>query len=226
MLFLVLGGVFWLWVVPLYGEPRYYIGLIAIAAAVGAAALCQGLDTIGIRQSLGELPVAAYLLAHSILMLCLAGLQMVNDHAPSVLAGTVSRDDYLAAHVGPYLAEQYVNEHTPAGSMVVAVHTTLSYYLDRPHLGDWYSERRLALERGGEAERRELAAWCRAGVQYAVINRGDDHDAAFGLPMPVSLAWLQQPGLHARVIYSVNDTLVATLTPCQVGMPGTGIAGG
>ena len=102
-----------------------------------------------------------------------------------------------------------------SGATIALVHTTLGYYLDRPYLADWYSTHRLRLEVGGATRAGELARWCQAGARYAVVNRGDDHDIAFNLPMPLKLGWLRTPGLHATLLYSANQTDVYAVTPCQ-----------
>ncbi|HVC83145.1 MAG TPA: hypothetical protein VNL35_21865, partial [Chloroflexota bacterium] len=215
--FLVIGGILWIWFVPLYGEPRYYIPLIAIGAAIAGSVACRLLDLLPFPPERSELPIVAYLLLHSLLILGLSGQQAVNDHAGTVALGGISRHDELAGHVGAYLAEDWVNRHTPAGSTIALVHVTLAYYLDRPYLGDWYSSHRMRLEAGGAGRAAEFARWCRAGARYLVVNRGDDHDAAFNLPMPLKLDWLHTPGLHPILLYSANQTDVYRVTPCKVG---------
>jgi len=215
--FLVVGGTLWIWLVPLYGEPRYYIPLIAIGAAIAGSVVCKLLDRLPFPPGRSELPIIVYLLLHSLLILALSGQQAVNDHAGTAALGGISRHDELAGHVGPYLAEDWVNTHTPAGATIALVHVTVAYYLDRPYLGDWYSTHRLRLEAGGAERAAEFARWCRAGARTLVVNRGDDHDAAFNLPMPLKLDWLRTPGLHPIRLYSANQTDVYRMTPCRAG---------
>ncbi|HVA89066.1 MAG TPA: hypothetical protein VNL71_04415, partial [Chloroflexota bacterium] len=144
--FLIVGGLLWIWFVPLYGEPRYYIPLIAIGAALTAAVICRIVDRLPFPPTWSELPLAAYLVAHSLLMLALSSQQAINGQAGTIALGGISRYSYLAAHVAPYAAEEWVNEHSPPDAVIALVHTTLGYYLDRDQLSDWYSARRLRLE--------------------------------------------------------------------------------
>ncbi|MGH2347288.1 MAG: hypothetical protein ACRDG4_18835, partial [Chloroflexota bacterium] len=215
--FLVIGGLLWIWFVPLYGEPRYYIPLIVIGAALAAAVMCAAIGRLPFPPTWSELPIVAYLLVHSLLILSLSSQQAIDSQAGTMALGGASRYDYLAAQVAPYAAEEWVNRHTPSTAVIALVHTTLGYYLDRDQLNDWYSMRRLRLEAGGASRVREIASWCRAGARYAIVNRGDDHDQAFNLPMPLKLQWLRTPGLNPVLLYSASSVDVYAVTPCRAG---------
>ena len=129
--------------------------------------------------------------------------------------GSVSRYSYLADHVAPYLAEEWVNGHTPSNTVIAMVQTSLAYYLDRDHLNDWYGERYARLEAGSATRLMELASWCRAGAQYAIVNRGADFTGAFGKIERPDQRWLHTPGLHATLLYSANLMDVYAITPCS-----------
>jgi hypothetical protein len=215
-LFLVAGGALWIWFIPLFGEPRYYIPLIAVGAALAGAVIRTVIDRIPIPARLTELPIILFLLLHSLLQLALAGQQVINDHALRIVVGAESRYAYLASHVVPYAAEQWINEHTPTNATIAVVQTTLGYYLDRAYLNDWYGERYGRLETGGATMRTELRSWCRFGVRYALVNRGADYTGAFDKLVNPTQRWLGTPGLRPRLLFSVNYVDVYALTPCLV----------
>ena len=214
--FLMIATVLWLAIVPRFVAPRYYVGPIAVAEILLGAVLAALLDAIPARwRRLAELPLAAYLLLALLLTLAVGAQQANRNQAVQYLTGGISRDDYLSARVRPYAAERWADAHLPAGATVAMVAVTRGYYLDQPHLAEWYHGRRDRLEAGGVPRAAELAEWCAAGVRYAIQDRGNDElDSAEGIPPLAAFAWTHLPRLHLRVLFTLHGVDVLAVTPC------------
>jgi hypothetical protein len=224
LLFLLIGAVLWLKLVPLFVPPRYWLGLIAIAEAVTAATLWDVVRRLLLRPARADLPLLIYLVPASLWTLAIGLGLAQRSGAFDLISGSISSHDYLAQRVRPYGAFDWVNEHTPHGAVVVTINTSLGYYLDRPYLNDWYGTRYSRLL-GAEAMRSsEIAGWCRAGVGYAVFNRGQKEyniDALSRIrPLDV-YTWTRTPGLGARLLFSWRGVDVLALHPCVAGAAGT-----
>ena len=196
--FLPVATVLWLAIVPRFVAPRYYVGPIAVAEILLGAVLAALLDAIPARRRrLAELPLTAYLGLALLLTLAVGAQQANRNQAVQYLTGSISRDHYLSGRVRPYAAERWADAHLPAGAMIAMVAVTRGYYLDHPHLAEWYHRRRDRLEAGGTARAAELALWCAANVRYAIQDRGSDElDTTDGIRPLAAFAWTHLPRLH------------------------------
>jgi hypothetical protein len=227
---LLVASLLWLRYVPLYVEPRYYVWLLALTVLLVAGA-CQGLlERLARLPGAGwnVLPAAAgrWLIALALAPGCfvffaLALNQAERSPAMDLALGRVAPARILATAIGPYTAERWIDHATPPRTVVAVVNTTLSYWIDRPHLGDWYGGRQQQLAAGGDARLAELRAWCAAGVRVVLLNRGDDLYPAGEQPVAIDTTWLETPGLAAHLLFSSHNADVYALQPCAavVGMP-------
>jgi hypothetical protein len=224
LLFLLIGAVLWLKLVPLFVPPRYWLGLIAIAEAVAASTLWEAVCRLPLRPARADLPLLIYLVPAGLWTLAIGLGLAQRSGAFDLIGGSISSHDYLAQRVRPYRAFDWVNEHTPSGAVVVTINTSLGYYLDRPYLNDWYGTRYSRLLGGDAARADEIARWCRAGVQYAVFNRGQkeyNFDALSGIRPLSAYTWARLPDLRTRVLFSWRGVDVLALHPCMAGAAGT-----
>ena len=211
---LLIGGAFWIRYVPLFAEPRYYIPLIALGAAIAAAVISRIIDYLPFRSEWAELPFVAYLLLHSLLILSLSAQQAIDSRAGQVAIGQISPATFLGTHIEPYVAEDWINTHTPMSAVIAVVNSAQGYYLDRTYLSNWYNERLTRLNEGGRIEADEFASWCRSGARYLLLSRGADTNGSFNEPQRFDLHWLHLPGLHATLRFTANNVDVYTVTPC------------
>jgi len=219
VLFLLVGGALWLAFVP-DDTPRYYLMLIALAIVLAAAAFRALVALLHVPGALVETIVVCYLVVDALWAFGVgAGLSARQQNLPAAL-GAIPTYDYLAPLVRPYKAEVFVNESTPPASVVAMVGVTRSFYLDRPFVGDWYGAIRLSrLEADAADRKREFASWCGAGVRYVVFDRGDDTNdnlKTARIRPATTFAWLSQPGLNPRLLFSANGVDVLSVTPCSV----------
>ena len=217
ILFTAIGGVMWLTFV-VDASARYYLLVIVMAVVLAAASFYELERRCRVSPFLFEVVAVAYLLANSVWVLG-TGLEMLGrNQALKAAIGGVSAYQYVAPIVRPYQAEQYVDEHTPPDAIVAMVGDTRGFYLNRSYLGEWYGWRLARLELSPASRRAELALWCRGGVRYAVFNRGSDITdslAEAGIRAADSFAWIRQPGLQPRVLFSANGVDVLAVQPCQ-----------
>ena len=227
LLLLAIGGLLWLLFVPLFLPPRYWLGLLAVTEVLLAATLLDAIRRLG-RRGLPLAPaLLGYLVLEGLVTLLIAIGLAGRSGGLGLALGQRSRYDYLAERVRPYRAIDYLNTRIPDSLPVAMVHVTLGYYVNRTRLNDWYGTRFRALEYTAAGRRAELAGWCRAGVRYAIFNRGADGsngeynpDALAGIRPLAAFAWPRTPGLHLRLLYSARGVDVLALTPC------TALAGG
>ena len=172
-LLLLISAVLWLAFVPLFKEPRYYLGPMVLAYALIAAAIAFLLERTRRLRPAFDAALALYLWARALWCVLLGMNLTAEQGAVQVALGTRSQREYLATHIRPFQAEHYANQ-LPPGPPIVMVGVTRGYYLDRPYLNDWYAMRLNQLESTPHTRNAELAAWCRAGVRYAILDRGDD----------------------------------------------------
>ena len=120
----------------------------------------------------------------------------------------------MLAYGSEYRGADWLNTHTPPTTPVVLVHDTFSYYVDRPYLADFYGGRNAELQ-DPHTWHAEFVAWCQAGVQYAMVNRGPEEAGDPPGVRPLSaFAWTQTPSLHARVRFSDGTIDVLAISPC------------
>jgi hypothetical protein len=215
---LVLTAVLWINYVPVYQYPRYDVPVMALGAVLTMFVLHSLMRRLPIRYALLELPLMAYLVLQGCFVFGLDLAKVSGDHSLDVVLGRVSRDSYLAAHLRPYLAEQWVNTNTAPGTTIAMVDVTHGYYLDRPYLAEWYGTRRIALEGSVAGREGQFSSWCTAGVQYAIFDRdiSELDNSLRGSPEArASFRWLRAPGLHAQVRFSANGVDVLEITPCS-----------
>jgi alkylhydroperoxidase family enzyme len=91
------------------------------------------------------------------------------------------------------------------------------FYMDRPHLDEWYGETLGALERSAASRRAVFSTWCRAGVGYAVFDRGSgslDDLARKDVRPLAAFRWTAAPGLAPRLLFSARGVDVLAVHPC------------
>ena len=227
LLLLAIGGLLWLLFVPLFLPPRYWLGLLAVTEVLLAATLLDMVRRLGRRGRPLATALLGYLALEGLLTLLIAIGLAGRSGGVGLALGQRSRYDYLTERVRPYRAIDYLNTRIPDQAPVAMVHVTLGYYVNRTRLNDWYGTRFRTLEYTAAGRRAELSGWCRAGVRYAIFNRGADGsngeynpDALAGIRPLAAFAWPRTPGLHPRVLFSARGVDVLALTPC------TALAGG
>jgi hypothetical protein len=210
----------WFVFVPYFAPPRYYIGLAGVAQATSLA----GAATMGARwpqqagpRRLLHLTLAGYLLWQCLNLFVAEWTLLGDSRLGQVVAGTISREQYLAAAMRPYSAERWASQHLPSGASVAIVNVITGYYLDHhPYLNDWYGSR-LARLRDPHTRPAELALWCHADVRYAIVDRGDGRPeiGAGDHPQPLtSFTWTHTPGLTPRLLFSAHGVDVLAVRPC------------
>jgi hypothetical protein len=218
LMFLVLGAALWLWLVPLFYPPRYWLAIIGMAAVLTSVAIGELARRLSIRPRLLDLLLVLFLLPASLFSLLIALGLAQRSGALDLASGKISPAAYLADRVRPYRAIEWVNQHTAPGSEVAMVNSSMGYYLRRPYLNDWYGTRFHELESGGAAMRADLGAWCAAGVRYAVFNHADHEynpDGPAGIRPLRVYSWVHVPRLVGRVLFSWRGVDVLAVSPCQ-----------
>ncbi len=218
LLFLATGLVAWFLFVPYFDPPRYYLGLAALAQALSVSALYAILPLNRRANMLRSIGVFCYLITRTWPNVLIGLGVMQQSLIGQVARGDISRYDYLAGQVRGYVSAQWVNSHTPAGTVIATAGVLSGYYLDRPYLNDWYGTRLSRLEAGGASREMELTAWCKAGVHFVIFDRGDGNmgfDGINGVRPPMSFPWLRTPGLNARLRFSANGVDVLSVDPCS-----------
>lgn len=219
LLFLVIGGILWLTFVPAF-TPRYYLTLVVLGEIVTAATLYGLIYRLRLPRRICEAALAVYLLASGVWVVGTGLGLMLRDGSLDQALGTISADTYLTRLVRPYPAEAWVNAHTPTDTTVALVGVARGVYLDRPYLEDWYGLELAAMEADPRERLAEARRWCAQGVRYAVFDRGDDRiddPAKAGIRPFASFAWVRQPGLRPRVLFSASGVDVVAIRPCGVG---------
>ena len=221
LLLLAIGGLLWLLFVPLFLPPRYWLGLLAVTGVLLAAIVLGVLRRLGRRGRPVASALLGYLVLEGLIALLIAIGLAGRSGGVGLALGQRSRYDYLAERVRPYRAIDYLNTRIADRSPVAMVHVTLGDYVNRMRLNDWYGTRFRILEYTAAGRRAELAGWCRAGVRYAIFNRGADGsngeynpDALAGIRPLAAFAWPRTPGLRARVLFSARGVDVLAVTPC------------
>ncbi len=218
--FLVVGAALWLWLVPLFYPPRYWLAMVAMAAALSAVGLGEISRRFGLRPRLFDTLLVLFLLPASLFTLLIAlGLAQRSD-AFDLATGKISPYTFLADRVRPYRAIDWVNTHTSPGTEIAMVNSSMGYYLQRPYLNDWFGSRFQQLESGGAARQAVLAQWCAVGVRFAVFNHADHEynaDDAAGIHPLSHYAWTRVPGLVQKVAFSWRGVDVLAVTPCRAG---------
>ena len=163
------------------------------------------------------LPVLAFLCMAALLSLGLQIRLLDVRGTVDVARGALSRRDFVAMHAWAYPPEQWANDHLPDDARIVLIHVTPGYWLDRGYLTDWYGSRFAAIERDPAQRRTEAAAWCAAGIRYAIFNRGpeEDWDPRFVYPLS-HFAWTRQAGLAPRTLWSGGGVDVLAISPCDI----------
>jgi hypothetical protein len=214
--FFLCGSVIWLLFIPFYEPPRYYIGLLAVAAVLAGGGI-QGILDLLPRPSLLRLGVSVLLVVGTIPGL-LIGVGIAEDPTLwGVVDGSISRQTYLTDHLPAYAAESWANAHLPARAVPALVNVVSGFYMDRPHLDEWYGQTLAALERSRASRRAVFRTWCRAGVGYAIFDRGsgslDDLSRTDVRPL-ASFRWAAAPGLAPSVLFSARGVDVLAVQPC------------
>ena len=215
--FLAAAMVLWLLYVPAFDPPRYYLALAALCLALAVTDIYHLGAWLRIRsEGLDWLLSAAVML--QALPVLTVGLSELHDPDLLLVArGGISRYTWLGAHVRPYLAEEWVNEHAAPGGTIALVNVLPGYYMNRPYLTDWYASRFARLESGPASRKAEFTLWCGTRVRYAVFDRGDGVPDFYSnnIIRPLSsFAWTRAPGLAAHALYSAHGVDVLMVSPC------------
>ena len=217
LLFLVIGAILWLSLVPLFYPPRYWLAMLALAAVLTAVAVGEAASRMGVRPRLLDTLLLVFLLPASLYTLVIAMGLAQRSGAFDLATGRISPYTFLADRVRPYKAMDWVNTHVPPGAEVAMVNSSLGYYLRRPYLNDWYGTRFSQLEQGGSARRIVLKLWCAAGVHYAIFNHADreyNQDNLAGIHPVRSYRWVRQANLVRADLFSWRGVDVLAVSPC------------
>jgi hypothetical protein len=220
LIFLAASLLLWFLYVPYFDPPRYYLGLAAIAEALSVAMLYEAWSLTRLPEMWRRVGMFGYILARTVYIVTVGLGVMSGSLLGQVVRGDVSRDEYLRQNERPYAAETWVNANLPKGDEIAMVNVLTGYYLDRGYLNDWYGHRLNLLEAGSASRATELAVWCRAGAHYAIFDRGDGNPGFHkpdGVRPHAAFAWVHEPGLHPRVLFSANGVDVLSVTPCGAG---------
>jgi hypothetical protein len=207
----------WLQYVPVFEPPRYYFGVAAISLALAVPCLYALGDRLHLPVAAADLILSVVVLIQALPVLTVGLNELRDPGLLQVARGGISRYDWLAEHVRPYLAQQWANEHLPRGGPIALVNIIPGYYMNRSYLVDWYGRRLATLEQSPAGRRTELALWCRDNVRYAVFDRGDGSPDFYSTNVihPLnSFRWIDTPGLTPRPLYSANGVDVLAVSPC------------
>ena len=242
--YFLIGSILWLLLVPYYEPPRYFISLVALAAALIAGSLGAALTALAALRPLPTAPAtehsatspphhpSGHTTAPQLLPLLLGGflvlqalpglflgLRFFDDaQARAVATGRLSRHDYLAAHLPAYLALIYANDHLPTTARIALVNVVSGYYLDRPHLNEWYGTTLTALQAGDASRDAVRASWCQGRYTYLILDRADgslDNNTRTGVHPRTTFTWLRIPGLAPRLLYTARAVDVYAIHPCR-----------
>jgi hypothetical protein len=222
LLFLVIGCALWLIVIPAFTPryvftPRYYLILVALGDVLIVGTLYALIRTLRLPRLICATGLALYVLAGALWVVGTGLGLMLRDNSLGQAVGAVSTDAYLARLVRPYQAEAWINAHTAPDTAVALVGVTRGMYLDRPYLEDWYGDSLAHMEADPAERAVEIQRWCDRSVRIAVFDRGDDlidDIGQAGIRPFSSFAWVRQPGLHPRVLFSAAGVDVVALNPC------------
>lgn len=207
----------WLQYVPVFEPPRYYLGLAGISLALAVPCLYTLADRVRLPMTVMDLTLSMVVLIQALPVLTVGLNELRDPGLLQVARGGISRYDWLVAHVRPYRAEQWANDHLPPGGPIALVNLLPGYYMNRPYLADWYGSRLARLEGNAATRDGELNLWCREGVRYALFDRGDgspDFNATNLLRPLSAFRWIEAPGLAPRTLFSANGVDVLDVSPC------------
>ena len=215
--FLAAAMVLWLLYVPAFDPPRYYLALAALCLALAVTDIYHLGAWLRIRSEGLDWLLSAAVMLQALPVLTVGLSELHDPDLLQVARGGISRYTWLGAHVRPYLAEEWVNEHAAPGGTIALVNVLPGYYMNRPYLTDWYASRFARLESGPASRKAEFTLWCGTRVRYAVFDRGDGVPDFYSnnIIRPLSsFAWTRAPGLAAHALYSAHGVDVLQVSPC------------
>ncbi len=161
---LILFGLLWIWWLYSMQQSRYLLPTMALLAPAAAYALRRCTQHKGLLRGTTFAVVATWLV---IIML----IKMISlSIALPVVAGTVSREQYLADSLAPYPVISYINSHTPPDAKVISYGEVRLFYLERDYLwGDPVYHRMMIYDTMTGSEDL-LAAYNRLGITYVLYQ--------------------------------------------------------
>ncbi|MGH2347502.1 MAG: hypothetical protein ACRDG4_19925, partial [Chloroflexota bacterium] len=108
LVFLIVGAALWLWLVPLFYPPRYWLAMIAMAAVLTSVGIGALAKRIGIRPRLLDILLLFFLLPASLFTLVIAMGLTHRSGALDLATGKISPYTFLADRVRPYRAIDWV----------------------------------------------------------------------------------------------------------------------
>ncbi len=161
---LILFGLLWVWWLYSMQQSRYLLPTIALLAPAAAYALHRCTDRKGVLRGTSLTVVATWLVI--ILLIKIISLRTTLP----VVAGTISREQYLTAFLAPYPVISYINRHTAPEAKVISYGEVRLFYLERDYLwGDPVYHRMIIYDTITGAQDL-LAAYNRLGITYVLYQ--------------------------------------------------------
>ncbi len=161
---LILFGLLWVWWLYSMQQSRYLLPTIALLAPAAAYALHRCTDRKGVLRGTSLTVVATWLAI--VLLIKIISLRTTLP----VVAGTISREQYLTAFLAPYPVISYINRHTAPEAKVISYGEVRLFYLERDYLwGDPVYHRMIIYDTITGAQDL-LAAYNRLGITYVLYQ--------------------------------------------------------
>ncbi len=167
---LILFGLLWIWWLYSMQQSRYLLPTMALLAPAAGYALCRCTQHKSVLRPVALAIVTTWL----VIILLIKAISLYT--ALPVVAGTVSREQYLASSLEPYPVLSYINNHTPPEAKVISYGEVRLFYLERDYLwGDPVYHRMIIYDTMTGPDDL-LAAYNRQGITYvlyqpALLNR-------------------------------------------------------
>ncbi len=210
---LVLFGLLWIWWLYSMQQSRYLLPTMALLTPAAAYGLHRCTQHKGLLRGTTFAVVATWLVI--VMLIKMTSLSI----ALPVVAGTVSREQYLASSLAPYPVISYINSHTPPEAKVISYGEVRLFYLERDYLwGDPVYHRMIIYDTMTGPEDL-LAAYSRLGISYVLyqpvlLNRL----SSAGQPVSTLLAQAQKEGYLSEVVVPAAHRGYHLLQVTKLGM--------
>ncbi len=161
---LILFGLLWIWWLYSMQQSRYLLPTMALLAPAAAYVLHRCTQHKGVLRGTTLAVVTTWLA----IILLIKAISLYT--ALPVVAGTVNREQYLAASLAPYPVISYVNSHTPPDAKVISYGEVRLFYLERDYLWGDPVYHRMIIYGTMTGPEELLAAYNRLGITYVLYQ--------------------------------------------------------